>query len=308
MKPAPKTFEEKVKDHWIPERTKKITGGKKYPILPAEGADLLRALGLLNADASMSADAVRKYTQINHMVLLFEPFFVDLAERFSPVRVLDAGCGSSFLTFLLAWCFEKRWKKKALILGVDSNAALVEKSRRTAESLGLDEFLKFETADLREFRWEDSFPRIFAQELKRPNAVIALHACDTATDTALALGILQKADFLGVAPCCQGELARKWAKISSENFEGPFAPVFANPNLRRDIAAHITDMLRVLLIRGAGYEVTTTEFVPSQHSPKNRLITAVRRGNFHTPSQVGYDDLKNNLGGQGIALEDLLRV
>jgi hypothetical protein len=306
MKRIPKSFEEQVRDHWTSERTKKITGGKKYPILPAEGAELLRALGLLNADASMSADAIRKYTQINHMILLFEPFFLELAERFSPVRVLDAGCGSSFLTFLLAWCFQNRWKKKALILGVDSNAAVLEKSRRTAEQLGFSDVLRFEVANLKSFNWDDCFARVFEQEPKRPNAVIALHACDTATDMALSVGILQKADFLGVAPCCQAELARKWAKLSGENYEGPFAPVFANPNLRRDIAAHFTDALRMLLVRGAGYEVTTTEFVSSQHSAKNRLITAVRRGNFHTESQAAYGEMKAALGGQGILLEEIL--
>ncbi len=301
-----KTFSEKAREHWTPERIKKVTSGKKYPILPSEGAELLRALGLLNADASMSADAVRKYIQINHMLLLLEPYFLELCERFPTVRVLDAGCGSSFLTFLLAWCFRNRWKKSAHILGVDSNEKLIQKSRTTAQELGLSDVLKFECANLQEFLWDTTYTKCFEAEAKRPNAVVALHACDTATDIALAIGIAQKADFLGVAPCCQAELARKWAKLSGENFTGAFAPVFANPNLRREIAAHLTDTLRMLLMRGVGYEVTITEFVPSQHSPKNRLMTAVRRGNFHKESQVAYTDLKASLGGQSIALEDLL--
>jgi SAM-dependent methyltransferase len=300
-----KTFPEKAREHWTPERTKKVTAGKKYPILPLEGAELLRALGLLNSDASMSADAVRKYVQINHMVLLFEPFFLELSKRFSLVRVLDAGCGSSFLTFLLAWCFQNRWKTNAHILGVDSNPKLVEKSRATAGQLGLHQTLKFDCADLKNFDWNTSYERMFAGEVKRPNAVIALHACDTATDVALGIGIAQKADFLGVAPCCQSELAQKWATLAGQNYTGPFAPVFANPNLRRDIAAHITDTMRMLLVRGAGYEVTTTEFVPSQHSPKNRLLTAARRGNFHTESQKEYAALKASLGDTGIFLESL---
>ncbi len=306
MRHAPKSFPEKVREHWTPERVKKVTNGKKYPILPNEGAELLRALGLLNSDASMSADAVRKYIQINHMMLNFEPFFLELASRFSPVRVLDAGCGSSFLTFLLAWCFKNRWKKPVHILGVDANAKLIDKSRTTASDLGFADVLKFECADLREFTWATAYEKNFGGETKRPNAVIALHACDTATDLALGIGISEKADFLGVSPCCQAELARKWAALAAENTQGPFAPVFANPNLRREIAAHLTDTLRMLLVRGKGYEVTLTEFVPSQHSPKNRLLTAVRRGNFHQESEKAYADMKAALGNQGIFLESLI--
>lgn len=292
-------FLARARAHWTDERTAKVTGGRGFPILPGPGAGLLRALGLLNRDATMPADAVRKYAQVNHLVLLLEPSILELTRRFPTVHLLDAGCGSSYLTYLLAFCFNERWRHPAEIVGVDVNAKVIEKCRLRLASAGLVgeaclAKVEFREHSIRDFEW----PRE-----TRPHAVFALHACDTATDEALAFGIRSKSDLLAVAPCCHAELAQHWATLARDHAPGPLRVVWNAPHLRRDAAATLTDALRTLLVRGCGYEVTPTEFVPSEHTPKNTMLRAVRRGNFHRESLQEYAELRALLGEPHLALE-----
>ncbi|MEY4064958.1 MAG: hypothetical protein RIR26_1166 [Pseudomonadota bacterium] len=300
------TFRQKAEKHWTPERVSKVTGGKKLLIQPLQGAELLRTLGLLSNDASMPADAVRKYLQINHMVAQLAPLIKDLSSRFSVLRVLDCGCGNSYLTFLLAWCCRNLWDVQVVIKGIDTRSDVIGKSAERARSLGLEGSLEFETVSVQEFKSkrETSFG---SDERKsaRFHLVVALHACDTATDDALALAFSERSDAIAVAPCCQAELANKWRKLSAENFRNAFSVLIHSPELRRDSCSTFTDAMRVLLLRGQGYETTTHEFVPSSHTPKNRLIVGIRRGNYLEAALREYHELKRSLGA-GIVLENFL--
>ena len=290
----PPDFNDIAHKWWTSERLKKIMGDKKYSITPVSAPLLLRSLGLLNSDATMSPDNLKKFIQINHMFNLLEPHFEDLVKRHKVVRILDAGCGKSYLTFLLAWCFLEKWKHPAEIIGVDTNTKIIKSCNEKAEKLGFSNILHFESASMLTYKWNKD---------SRPNAVVALHACDTATDMALSFAIKEKADFIAVAPCCQAELARKW---KDDDTVHPLSPVFHTPQVRREIAAHFTDALRICLIRSRGYEVTATEFVPSSHTPKNRLITCVRRGNHLESAENEFNSLKEHIGGKSITLEELL--
>lgn len=300
MKRTVLPFSEKVKAHWTPERTAKVTGNKKVFFQPAEAAPLLRALGLLNADASMPADAVRKFMQINHMLELLKPKMLDLKERFKVVRVLDCGCGNSYLTFLLAWAFKHVWRHPAAIVGIDTNAKAIARCKERADELGLGDLLAFECVSVKDFMDKVS------GEGERFHAVVALHACDTATDDALSLALAIKADVIAVAPCCQAELASQWRTLSGQNMKHAMAAVMRSHELRRDIASSFTDALRLLLLRGCGYETQAMEFVPSAHTPKNRLIVSSRRGNFSDEALVEYVELKKALGDVTISLEKSL--
>ena len=301
-------FQEKAKAHWTPEREAKVTGGKSWLLRPGLAAPLLRVIGLLNRDASMSADHVRKFSQINHMITLLAPQLTDLMARHATVRVLDAACGTSYLSLALGWLFREEWKKPLQLVGVDAEPAVVATSQARANELGLGQSLRFVASRLEDLDWDASFVASFGQgtatHSRRPHLTVALHACDTATDYALAAAVRLKSDAIAVAPCCHAELARKWKDLGG--LTHPFAPVFRTPNLRRDTAANITDTLRVLLLRSRGYEVTATEFVPSAHTPKNRLLLATRRGNFLKEAEDQHQDLKGSLGDQGIKLEELL--
>ena len=290
----PLSINEIAEKWWTDERIKKILGDKKYTITPKTAPLLLRTLGLLNADASLSPDNLRKFIQINHMFNLLETHFVELVARHKFVRILDVGCGKSYLSFLLAWCFKEKWQTSAQIIGIDTNQKIIKSCIENAKKLGYDDVLSFECASMATYKWEQT---------SRPNAVIALHACDTATDMALAFAIKEKADFIAVAPCCQAELARKWKEIVGEH---PLNPIFHTPQIRRETAAHVTDTMRMTLTRASGYEVTATEFVPSTHTPKNRLMTCIRRGNYLESAKKEYLSLKEHMGGQSITLEELL--
>lgn len=298
-------FAERAADWWTPERTRAQLGTKRLVLPPATSGPLLRALGLLNRDASMPPDRVRKYLQISHMVALLEPFFVDLAARHPVVRVLDAGCGASYLTLLLGWCFAHRWRHPAQVVGVDRNPDVIERCRHSARMALLDGVVRFEVAPLAGLDVATTWERAFGDGRAGLHALVALHACDTASDDALALGVAEGADFIGVAPCCQAELARRWAELSEGGAPGPFAPLWASPHLRREAGATLTNALRALLLRGCGYEVTAMEFVPTAHTPKNTLLRAVRGG----PGGLDeYQALRDALGGPSLHLEQVLRA
>jgi len=301
------TFEDKVKNHWTSDRLRKLCGNHKYPIIPTNAPQLLRTLGLLNQDGSMSADSVRKFTQINHLFNQLRTQLEDLNQRHQLVRVVDLGCGSAFLTFLLTWAYRDLWKHPALLIGVDDNKSLIAKNQNNAEKLQWSESLKFATNPIASFDWITAFkehadPQKDEKSI-RPHVVVALHACDTATDDAIALGINAKSDFIAVAPCCQAELAKYWKQLGDSSKSDVFNPMYRNPHLRREIAAPMTDLLRVLLLRSRGYEVTTLEFTMSHATPKNTLLLATRRGNYHKDSLKEYEDLKAALGGMAISLE-----
>lgn len=299
------SFAEKAKAHWTPEQTAKMMGNKKYVLTPAEAPELLRAMGLLNSDATMSADSVRKFQQVNHMLNLLLPQLEEIAERHKLPVILDACCGSSFIALVIAWLFHTKWNKPCRVIGIDRNPAVIAKSTERAGMLGYESFCRFIARDVNEKAWQEAQLELFpGEEASRPHLLAALHACDTATDYALALGVKVGADFIAVAPCCQAELAKQWSDIPAGDH--PMTPVFQSPNLRRDLASSFTDTLRMLLVRANGYEVTATEFVPATHTPKNRLLTCTRRGKFHRESQTQYAALKAALANSTITLEKLL--
>jgi len=296
--------------YWTPRRRLSELGGKDRLLPVVEAAPLLRVLRLLNGDGSMSRDAVRKTMQINHMVGLLEPIFLDLIRDHPRIRILDVACGSSYLTLALAWCFEHHWHHPVHILGVDRNPGVVEKSRGRATHAELDGALRFETATLGELDvpavWSAAFDD--AVEPGDVHALVALHACDTATDEAIALGIALRAHFIGTVPCCHAELARAWERLDRDRAPGALAPVWASNHLRREAAATLTDALRMLLLRGHGYRTTAMEFVSSSHTPKNTLLRARRGGGDREQAAAQYRELKAALGGAPIHLEMLLET
>lgn len=284
---------EAARAHWTEERTRALTGGKRLAVLPAEAPLLLRALGLIRHDGTMPPAQVHKFLQINHVVRILEPALAALRDRHPVIRILDAGCGRSYLTLLLAWCARERWRHPVEVLGVDRNPELIAECRRRTALAGLADVVRFEVAAL------DAVP---AADV---HAVLALHACDTATCDAIALGVARRAELIAVAPCCQAELARAWAELA-ERGAAPaaspaFAPLWRAPHLRRETAAHVTDAMRALLLRAAGYRVTAMEFIAAEHTAKNTLLRAVR-AEPDPAARAEYDALVAATGGRGLAL------
>jgi len=292
----------RARAHWTAARTEELAGGKTLLLPPAEAAPLLRALGLLRADASMPPAQARKYFQINHMVAAMGPPLRELRERHPVIRLVDAGCGRSYLTLLLAWCARHLWQHPLEVLGVDRNPAVIDECRRRTALAGLDDAVRFEAASLDAVDAGAAWTRAFGCDPGPVHGVIALHACDTATCDALVLGVSLGAELLAVAPCCQAELARAWAALGDRGDDGAFAPVWSAPHLRREIAAHVTDAMRMLLLRAAGHDVWSVEFVPVEHTRKNTLIRAMKRRDDDPAARAQYEAMVQATGGVGLAL------
>lgn len=286
--------------YWTPARERATFGAKQLAITPSESPVLLRALGLLHRDATMPPDRVRKFLQINHVVRLVESAVRGLADPpdasarapDAPVRIADAGCGRSYLTLVLAHVARTRWHRRLEVLGIDRDPALIAECRRRAALARLDDDVTFRVADL---------ATLDPAELGAPDAIFALHACDTATDDAIALGVRTRARLIAVAPCCQAELARAWSTCTAP--ASGFAPVHTAPHLRREIAAHVTDAMRVVLLRAAGYAATAMEFIAAEHTKKNTLIRAVRAAP-DPAAREAYVALVASTGGCGIGLAE----
>jgi SAM-dependent methyltransferase len=293
----------RARAYWTEARTAELARGKALLLPPAEAAPLLRALGLLDHDATLPPSRAPKYFQINHMLTLLGPALRELRARHPVIHVLDAGCGRSYLTLLIAWCAKHVWAQPIEVLGIDRNAAVIEESRRRCALAQLDDVVRFEAGALDTLDVIAAWTRAFGRaELPAVDAVLALHACDTATCDALALGIALRADLIAVAPCCQAELARAWSALDARGDTGAFRPIWGAPHLRRETGAHITDAMRTLLMRSAGYEVLAMEFVPSEHTRKNTLIRAIKRAGGDPGARAAYEALRVGTGGTGIAL------
>ncbi|MFO0680949.1 MAG: SAM-dependent methyltransferase [Sandaracinus sp.] len=295
---------ERARAHWTPERLAQLARGKMLLLPPVEAAPLLRAMSLLARDGSMPPDRVRKYLQINHMVAVLGPSLRELRATRPTVRLIDAACGRSYLSLLLAWCFRELWKHPVEVLGIDRNEALVERCRHDAALALLDDVVRHEASPLAAIDARAAWARAFGTS-EAIDGVLALHACDTATDDAILLAVSLDAPLCAVAPCCHAELARGWSELAGVE-AGAFSVVHGAPHLRREAAATTTDAMRTLLLRAEGYEVWPLEFVPSEHTPKNTLIRAMRRGAGDPGARAAYDALVAATGGRGLALADRL--
>ena len=267
-------IEGRAVDYWTAARTDELLRGKQVAVRPREGAVLLRALGILDGDARLPPQRVGKFFQVNHMIGAVEPTLAELRERPGPVRIVDAGCGRSYLTTALAWCGAQVWQRDVHVLGIDRNPDVVAESRRRVELCGLGDRVKFVAAPVDTVDAMAAWRTAFAEEPTAIAAVIGLHACDTATCDAIVLGVRLAATLVAVAPCCQAELARAWAALADRQQDGALAPLWGSPHLRRETAGHVTDLMRMLLLRAHGYRVTALEFVPHEHTRKNTLLRA----------------------------------
>lgn len=302
-------FATRAAEHWTSERLAQLAGSRRMPLMPNEAAVLLRALGLLNGDASMPPDRVRKWRQINHMVVVLGPTLRSIEPADGVVRILDAGCGRSYLTMALAWTLAHRDGRRVEMLGLDRDPTVIEASRRRAEAAGLEAETRFAVADLDEVDVLDAWADAWGGALRSLDLVVALHACDTATDAALGLAVRADASAIAVAPCCQAELAAKWADTSDAGATdaasaSAFGAVHASAHLRRHAAATVTDTMRMLILRAHGYDASAIEFVASEHTPKNTLIRATRGLDAHAAdrARAELDALVTATGGASIAL------
>ena len=234
-------------------------GELQKELAPGQSVELLKDLHLVTRDGAMNADTLRKLKQVNHLVQLVRPALDDVLGRFSDPLLVDCGAGKSYLGFIVYELFLRDAGKGRLVL-LESRDDLVKGARERAGRLGFE-------------RLEVMGSDIAGATLPaRVNLVVALHACDTATDDALALAITHGADHVAVVPCCQAEVARQ---LKERDGASPvMAELHAHPWHRREFGSHLTNVIRALTLEAHGYSVTVTELAGWEHSLKNELILA----------------------------------
>ena len=226
-------------------------------LAPGQSPELLKALHILTRDGQLNADSLRKLKQVNHLARLLAPAIEDVLARFGDPVLVDCGAGKSYLGFVLYELFLAA-AGKGTLHAIESRGELVEKARALATRLGFDR-MAFEQAEIGA-----------ATPPARVHLVTALHACDTATDDALALAIRHGADHVAVVPCCQAEVA---AQLGRAEAPAPLlASLFEHAWHRREFGSHLTNVVRALALEASGYSVTVTELAGWEHSLKNELI------------------------------------
>lgn len=220
----------------------------------------MRELHLLTRGGDLNADALRKLKQVNHLVSLLQPTLEDIWTRYASPVVVDAAGGNAYLGFILYELFLKGSDKGELI-SIEARDELTQRARERAQRLGFRR-MQFQTAKIAE-----------AALPERIHLLVALHACDTATDDALALAVHHNADHVAFVPCCQAELAEQ---LRHSPATSPMRALFERPWHRREFGAHLTNVIRALALESFGYQVTVTELTGWEHSLKNELILGRR--------------------------------
>ncbi|WP_242394014.1 class I SAM-dependent methyltransferase [Anaeromyxobacter oryzisoli] len=245
-------------------------------LLPGTSPALLKELHLLTRDGDLNADSLRKLKQVNHLANLLAPALEDVLARFGEPVIVDCGAGKSYLGFILYELF-LREAAKGTLLAVESRPDLARTGAERAARLGFSR-LRFVEAAI------DAAPLP-----ERVHLVTALHACDTATDDALALAIRHGADHVAVVPCCQAEVARQLAEVPEP--APAMAPLFQHPWHRREFGSHLTNVVRALALEAYGYKVTVTELTGWEHSVKNELILGRKIRSRSSEAQARLDAL-----------------
>lgn len=235
-------------------------------IHPAQSIELLKELHILTREGKLNQDTRRKLKQVYHLYQFIEKLLLELPECEAGITLADHGAGKSYLGFIVYDLFFKQ-RASGQIYGVETRSELVEKSRALAARLGFGR-MSFLNLSVAEARVSGELP-------DRIDVVTALHACDTATDDAIAFGLQKQARFMVLVPCCQAELARCLNQHKALSLSRTtLAELWRHPLHAREFGSQLTNVLRCLYLEASGYQVSVTELVGWEHSLKNELIIA----------------------------------
>ena len=233
---------------------------------PGQSVELLKELHILTREGRLNQDSRRKLKQVYHLFNFIEPLLSELSADGSGPTLADHGAGKSYLGFILYDLYFKALGH-GHIYGVETRAELVEKSRLLAQRLGFGR-MSFLNLSVAESSAADELP-------VQIDVVTALHACDTATDDAIAFGLQKKARAMVLVPCCQAEMAACLRQGKALQLaRTPLAELWRHPLHTRELGSQVTNVLRCLYLEASGYQVTVTELVGWEHSMKNELIIA----------------------------------
>lgn len=248
---------------------------KKYVLEEGKPVPFLVELGVQTQEGKIVRSRYDKFRQINRYLEFVEDILPSL-KKDGPVHVIDFGCGKSYLTFALYYYLHEIKGINVSITGLDLKEDVIDNCNRLAEKYGYTG-LRFFKGDISTFEGCDEV-----------DMVVTLHACDTATDYAIQKAIDWNAKVIFTVPCCQHEVNKQ---IQSDLL----APVLKYGLLKERMAALLTDGIRAELLAQAGYDTQILEFIDMEHTPKNILIRAVKRGEKKT---AGDDAALKQMTGQ----------
>ncbi|HBO98910.1 MAG TPA: hypothetical protein DD637_03605 [Verrucomicrobia bacterium] len=226
---------------------------KNLPLTRFDSAALLRAIGIADGEGRIRASMRGKYDQVNEFLKVVDET-VEVGAK-GPFTVVDCGCGKAYLTFALYFYLTQvKQIPQVTVYGVDRRADVIASANKTAQALDVADKVKFTVSDLAAFNVE------------KAELVVSLHACDTATDEALAKGVEWRARYILSAPCCQHELQKTLAD------KGAFAGLMRQSILRERLCDILTDSFRAQIMRILGFKTQVVEFVSSEATARNILI------------------------------------
>lgn len=260
---------------------------KQYLIPEGQPCPFLEAIGVMTEDGRVRASMTHKFHQINRFLELVHDIVPHLPKE-GQLRVVDFGSGKSYLTFALHHLLARVEQREVRILAIDQNADVIETCRGLCERLQLEgiEFV--------------AQPISAVEQTEAVHLAVALHACDGATDQALAQAVRWQSDVILAVPCCQHEVA---LSIQSE----PLELLLRHGILKERFAALATDALRAASLEAAGYRTQILEFVDLDHTPKNLLIRATKRQSHESAAETktSYAEFKTHLGLTSLATDQI---
>lgn len=235
---------------------------KQYILKEGEPVDFLVGLGVQTPEGQISRAYYDKFRQINRYLEFIEDI-LDKLPTDRTIRIIDFGCGKSYLTFAMYYYLHQLQHRDIRVTGLDLKEEVIQNCGSLARKLNYDK-LDFQVGDIRNYSGED-----------KVDMVVSLHACDRATDYALEKAVKWGAEVIMAVPCCQHELN---GQINCRLLE----PVLKYGVIKERMAALITDALRADILEQNGYDTQILEFIDMEHTPKNLLIRAVKSGKIRS--------------------------
>lgn len=248
---------------------------KKYLLQEGKPVDFLVYLGVMNSEGFVVKSKYDKFRQINRFLEFVEDI-VDKLPKNKVINIIDFGCGKSYLTFAIYYYLKKEKNLDVNIVGLDLKSDVIKNCNQIATDLKYDG-LEFLEGDIAQYNGKDDV-----------DMVVTLHACDTATDYAIAKAIDWNAKVVLSVPCCQHELNNQ---IQNE----VLSPIFKYGILKEKMAALITDGIRAGVLEEHGYDTQILEFIDMEHTPKNLMIRAVKKKNVSYAKNQKLDNLIKEL-------------
>ena len=248
---------------------------KKERLLDA-GDPFLREIGISDSSGQIKPSKSDKYRQVEEFLRLLSPTLTSAIEAgqikkptsAAPLTIVDLGCGHAYLTFA-AHQYLRTLGMDVKVIGIDVRTASRDRNNEIARKLGITETIEFRAEEIAD------------TTLRQADVAIALHACDTATDDAIAWAVKADAKLMMIAPCCHHDIQSQLSETPE-----PWSLITRYGIMRERLADLLTDSLRMQILKLRGYRVEAIEFIGGEHTPRNLMIRAVKTGATVDPIEV----------------------